>query len=124
MEAQLIVLFVITFGAVSKAATETGLPRGLLPVDLHDPEVIQAKEFLVKLHNRDFHQENVEILVKKALRQIVALRHQQHLHIVYLDYNLISNGKMISKCLADVFFDLHDKLHLINMPVPRCQVPY
>ncbi|XP_054264683.1 uncharacterized protein LOC128987714 isoform X1 [Macrosteles quadrilineatus] len=120
MEAQLIVLFVITFGAVSEAATETERSNGggLFPVGLDDPKVIQAKEFLVKLHNRDDHLENVEIFVKKAMRQIVAG------NVVYLDYNLISNGKMIAKCHADVFSDLHDKMELIYMPVPQCQVPH
>ncbi|XP_054264686.1 cystatin-1-like [Macrosteles quadrilineatus] len=119
MEAQLIVLFVITFGAVSKAATETGLPGGLFPVDLHDPEVIQAKEFLVKLHNTSFNHENVvEIRVNKAMRQVVAGS------IVYLHYSLILNGKRIADCHADIFFNLHNKMSLVNIDEFVCQKPF
>ncbi|XP_054265029.1 uncharacterized protein LOC128987941 isoform X2 [Macrosteles quadrilineatus] len=123
MEAQLIVLFVITFGAVSKAATETGLSGGRFPVDLHDPEVIQAKEFLLKLHASDFYkkdnldilEDNLDILETKAMKQVVAG------DIIFLDYNRILYGEIITKCRADIFIDLHNKMHLVYMRFPRCQ---
>ncbi|XP_054265343.1 uncharacterized protein LOC128988140 [Macrosteles quadrilineatus] len=117
MEAQLIVLFVITFGAVSEAATETEswMGGGLFPVDLHDPEVIQAKEFLVKLYGSDFYEkDNAVMLETKAMKQVVAG------NIVYLHYNLILNGKIFAECHADVFFNLHNKMHLIHKYRPHC----